>query len=81
HATGCSMNLDLHRMAIPTGIGSMSDSLGQFDVRKQIEWLIQGRTFNRIVVENPADQSMLAEVTDKPVVYVGELARSVVEHA
>lgn len=81
HATGCSMNLDLHRMAIPTGIGSLSNSLGQFDVRKQIEWLIQGRRFNRIIVENPADQSMLAEITGKPVIHVSDLIRSAVEHA
>jgi ferredoxin len=75
HTTGCSMNLDLNRMAIPTGIGSLSDSLGQFDTGKQIEWLIQGRHFSRIVVENPADQSMLTEVTGKPVLHVSELIR------
>jgi ferredoxin len=75
HTTGCSMNLDLHRMAIPTGIGSLSDSLGQFDTGKQIEWLIQGRSFSRIIIENPADQSMLTEVTGKPVLHVSELIR------
>jgi NAD-dependent dihydropyrimidine dehydrogenase PreA subunit len=74
-ATGCSMNLDLHRMAIPTGIGSSSDSLGRFDVRKQVEWLVQGRRFNRIIVENPTDQSMLAEITGKPVLHVSELIK------
>ncbi|MCF7821609.1 MAG: 4Fe-4S dicluster domain-containing protein [Mariprofundaceae bacterium] len=76
HATGCSMNLDLHRMAIPTGIGSLSDSLGQFDTGKQIEWLIQGRRFNRVIVENRADKTMLAEITGKPVIHVSELVGS-----
>ena len=75
HTTGCQMNLDLHRMAIPTGIGSLSSSLGQFDAGKQIEWLVQGRSFNRIIVENPADQSMLAEITGKPVLHVSELIK------
>lgn len=81
HTTGCSMNLDLNRMAIPTGIGSLSSSLGQFDLKKQIAWLIQGRTFSRIVVENPADQSMLAEVTGKSVIHLSELTGVTVEHA
>lgn len=81
HATGCSMNLDLNRMAIPTGIGSLSASLGQFDLKKQIQWLIQGRSFSRIIVENPADQSMLAEVTGKPVIHLSELTEVTVEHA
>jgi ferredoxin len=81
HATGCSMNLDLHRMAIPTGIGSLSNSLGRFNIKKQIEWLIQGRRFNRIIVENPADQSMLAEVTGKPVIHVSDLIKGAIAYA
>jgi ferredoxin len=76
HATGCSMNLDLNRMAIPTGIGSLSDSLGRFDVKKQIEWLIQGRSFSRIIVENPADQSLLAEITGRPVIHVSDIIKA-----
>jgi len=71
--TGCSMNLDLNRMAIPTGIGSLSVRLQCFDVRKQIEWLMQGRSVQRIIVENPADQALLAEMTGKPVLHVSEL--------
>jgi len=74
-ATGCSMNLDLHRMAIATGIGSLSESLQSFDVKKQIQWLIQGRSFQRIIVENPADKTMLAQITGKPVLHVSELMK------
>jgi len=72
-ATGCQMNLDLNRMAIATGIGSAAGESGNFDVRLQIEWLIQGRTFKRIVVENSADKEMLAKVTGKPVIHLSEL--------
>ncbi len=71
--TGCSMNLDLNRMAIPTGIGSRSDSLQCFDVGEQIEWLLQGRSVQRIIVENPADKALLAKITGKPVLHVSEL--------
>ncbi len=81
HATGCSMNLDLHRIAIPTGIGSLSNSLGQFDLKKQIAWLIQGRRFNRIIVENPADQNMLVEITGKPVIHVSDLIKDIIAYA
>ncbi len=80
-ATGCQMNLDLNRMAIVTGISSRAASKGQFDVRKQIEWLIQGRRFDRIVVENPADKEMLAQVTGKPVISVADVIRSSEKHA
>lgn len=73
--TGCQMNLDLNRMAIATGIGSRAGVEDQFDVVKQIEWLVQGRSFNRIVVENLADGEMLAVVTGKPVVHLSELIR------
>jgi len=74
-ATGCQMNLDLNRIAIATGIGSGADVHGMFDVKKQIEWLIQGRSFNRIVVENPTDKEMLAQITGKPVIHLPELLR------
>jgi len=71
--TGCQMNLDLNRMAIATGNSGMRDAGEQFDVTKQIEWLIQGRIFKRIVVENPADKEMLAQITGKPVLHLSEL--------
>jgi len=72
-STGCSMNLDLNRMAVSTGIGSRSVDLQSFDVTKQVQWMIQGRSFERIIVENMADKTMLAEITGKPVLHVSEL--------
>lgn len=74
--TGCSMNLDLNRVAIPTGIGSLAIEQVQFDVKLQVQWLTQGRDFNRIIVENAAEVEVLQELTDKPVMCVSELLRA-----
>ncbi|MDQ6974174.1 MAG: 4Fe-4S dicluster domain-containing protein [Mariprofundaceae bacterium] len=71
--TGCRMNLDLNRMAMPTGIASEAANQGLFDVNEQFEWLIQGRIFERVIVENNADIDVLQNMTDKPVVCVAEL--------
>jgi len=73
HQTGCSINLDLNRMAIPTGIGSVSADLAAFDVGEQIAWLLQGRKFQRIVVENVVDQIILTEMMREPVIHVSKL--------
>ncbi|RLL53001.1 hypothetical protein D8Y20_05710 [Mariprofundus sp. EBB-1] len=80
-ATGCQMNLDLNRMAIATGIGSRADQCGMFDVTSQIQWLMQGRSFERVIVENPADQVMLAQLSGKPVICLSDLIRSEKKHA
>lgn len=77
--TGCGMNLDLNRMAIATGIGSVADDAGQFDVKKQVQWLVQGRCFERVIVENHADMVLLREITGKPVFCVAELLGIVIE--
>ncbi len=71
--SGCSMNLDLNRMAIPSGANSVSASLGNFDVSAQIGWLTQGLSFDRIIVENKQEQAVLAKATDKPVIHIAEL--------
>jgi len=77
--TGCSMNLDLNRMAIATGIGSVAEQSGQFDVREQLQWLIQGRDFKRVIVENHADMNAMRDITGKPVFCVAELLGVVIE--
>lgn len=76
-ATRCSMNLDLQRLAIPTG----AQNEEAFDVEAQVSWLIQGRSFERVVVENPADQAVLEKLTGKPVVQVKDLFGSKDIHA
>jgi len=77
--TGCEMNLDLNRMAIATGIGSVAEQLGKFDVASQLTWLIQGREFKRVIVENPADMRVLREITRRPVFCVAELFGVMIE--
>jgi len=71
--TGCQINLDLNRMAIATGAGSLSESLGLFDVQAQLEWLIQGRSFKRVIVENIKDTEKLSQIMGEPVVHIAEL--------
>jgi len=83
--TGCGMNLDLNRMAIATGMGSAAEVSDHFDVKAQVQWLVQGRDFKRVIVENPADMNILREITRTPVFCVAELLGIVVgcrgEHA
>jgi len=73
HHSGCSMNLDLQRLAIATGIGSHAAEANTFDVVQQVTWLTQGRSFNRIVIENPNHKEQLAKITGKPVVHIRKL--------
>ena len=77
--TGCSMNLDLNRMAIPTGLGSVAEKAGQFDVSEQLQWLVYGRDFKRVIVENYADMNAMRDITGKSVFCVAELLGVVIE--
>ncbi len=75
---GCSMNLDLQRLAIPTTAttaGSLPAQLGRsrVDVRDQARWILEGREFARIVVEDLNDIAAFAAVTDRPVVHLAQL--------
>jgi len=74
--TGCSINLDLNRMAIATGVGSTAEKIGLFDVDKQIERLLQTMIFERVVVERSMDKRKLLLATGKPVVSISELFHS-----
>ena len=72
---GCSINLDLQRLAIPTTAGSLPARLGRsrVDVRDQARWILEGREFERIVVEDLNDIAAFSAVTDRPVVYLAQL--------
>ena len=59
--TGCAMNLDLQRIAIP--------ACDEAEAR----WMLKGRRPARIVVENPADRDILRRVADVPVLHLAEL--------
>jgi ferredoxin len=62
--TGCAMNLDLQRIAIP--------AVDEAEAR----WMLQGRRPARIVVENPAEREILRRVADVPVLHLAELAEA-----
>jgi hypothetical protein len=79
--TGCSLSLDLQRIAIPAAAPGLAQKLGLAsgvaadDGATQAKWLLQGRRPARIVVESLADRSALQGVTDIPVVHVAELVQ------
>lgn len=58
HASGCEMNLDLQRIAIPAS---------------QASWILEGRRVERIVVEDLADGEAFA-FSGHPVVHLADLA-------
>jgi ferredoxin len=66
---GCMLNLDLHRLAIPTG----ANGVVQIDAEKQSRWILEGWDFERIVVEDINDIAILSRISDKPVVHVTEI--------
>ncbi len=66
---GCMLNLDLHRLAIPTG----ANGVIQIDAEKQSRWMLEGWDFERIVVEDINDIAILSRISDKPVVHVTEI--------
>jgi len=75
HATGCAMNLDLQRIAIPATARSLPQRLWleATDDTEQTRWLLQGRKIARIVVESVNDLSALRAVSELPVVLLAEL--------
>ncbi|MBK9625275.1 MAG: (Fe-S)-binding protein [Rhodocyclaceae bacterium] len=70
-ASGCTMNLDLQRMAIP--ITASARHSGRVNADLQIRWMLEGRNPARIVVEDIADIAAFAHVTDTPVVHLANL--------
>ncbi len=76
HATGCGMNLDMQRLAIPTTANSLPQRAGRnrVDVAEQARWILEGHAFSRIVVEDVNDVAAFRAVTDKPVVHVAQVA-------
>ena len=58
-ASGCEMNLDLQRIAMPAAA--------------QARWILEGRRVERIVVEDLAEREAF-DFTGKPVLHLAELA-------
>lgn len=73
---GCSFNLDLQRIAVPATVRGLQQRLGLMapDEEEQTRWVLHGRSFTRIVVENLEDRAALEKVSDVPVVHLAELA-------
>jgi ferredoxin len=74
--TGCAMNLDLQRIAIPATARNLRQRLGlePSDDAGQTRWLLHRRKIQRIVVESVEDAAAFAQVGDRPVVHVADLA-------
>lgn len=73
--TGCSLSLDLQRIAIPAVAPGLSQNMGlkPGDDDAQAKWILQGRKPARIVVESLADLAAFERVCDLPVVHLAEL--------
>ena len=71
--SGCAMNLDLQRIAIPATARNLRQRLGleATDDAAQTRWLLQGRRIARIVVEDAGDIAAFRQVVDLPVVLSG----------
>ncbi len=77
--TGCSMNLDLQRVATPTGSLGMRyrRALPSFVApEKQIAWLLEGRDPDRVIVEHPDDRVAFELHASLSVVHLAEVVRS-----
>ena len=74
--TGCAMNLDLQRIAIPATARNLRQRLGVEtpDDAAQTRWLLQGRKIARIVVEDAGDMAALRQASSLPVVHLADLA-------
>ena len=74
--TGCAMNLDLQRIAIPATTTNLRQRLGQEvpSDGEQLRWLLKGRRVSRIVVENMEERGAFEAVCTIPVVHLAELA-------
>ena len=69
-ARNLKTNLDLQRFAVPTCASSAAKRVDPLD---QARWILDGRAFERVVVEDAADCAVFARVTDRQVLHIGDL--------
>lgn len=69
-ARNVKTNLDLQRLAVPTCASSAAKRVDPLD---QARWILDGRAFERVVVEDAADCAVFAQVTDRQVLHIGDL--------
>jgi hypothetical protein len=71
------MNLDLQRVATPTGASSYQHREGMLNsisIEAQVQWLLEGRKAERIVIEHMADHEAFSKFTSLRVVHLAEVA-------
>lgn len=75
-SSGCHLNLDLQRMAIPAMAPNLSQRLGLAPpgTDGQARWILEGLHISRIVVENIEDRAAFANLVAAPVVHLAEVA-------
>lgn len=71
-ATSVMMNLDLHRVAIPTG-SSLHAQSGIVDPVSQAEWILRGRHAQRVILERMEDLEPFRVATDLPVIFLPDI--------
>lgn len=73
--TGCLMNVDLMRAAIPTGASGIQNpfGLGVVSPVEQVSWILEGRSFDRVVLESLYDLEPFQQIVKVPVIHVSEL--------
>jgi hypothetical protein len=74
--TGCALNLDLQRIAIPATLRNMAQREGREAPAdgERVRWLLHGRPVSRIVVESEDDRVTFERYCDVPVVHLAEVA-------
>jgi hypothetical protein len=75
---GCAMNLDLQRIAIPAGFGTLPQAP---DASAQARWILHGRRVERIVIESENDRAAFESLGAGPVVHLADAARQGEDHA
>jgi ferredoxin len=73
--TGCAMNMDLQRVAIPTGTCRKASTKCSVSpqISQQTDWILEGMSFKRIVVEAVEDIELLSRASAVPVMHAAEL--------
>ncbi|MFH1605114.1 MAG: (Fe-S)-binding protein [Pseudomonadota bacterium] len=73
---GCSMNLDLQRIAIPAAAPGLRQKLGLETAGDdgQARWILQGRNCTRVVVESVEERAAFERVGGLAVVHLADLA-------
>jgi ferredoxin len=76
--TGCLMNLDLLRIAIPATTRSLQQSVGlqPADHSAHVHRLLHGRRITRVVVENIDDMHAFPGVIDCPTIHIADVAHA-----